>query len=136
MSHEIRVRVDCPNCDSSLMEPGVLVDGLDSILFSAKVGNSRGHLYQSQIYGSDNKIFQQVEDTPGTIVEYFCPRCRAAFPVVGACTCMAPIIALYLKDGGKMNVCTRNGCKKNSLNFEDSDVAFFLFRNQDQVGLF
>jgi hypothetical protein len=31
------------------MEPGVQVDALDSILFYAKVGNSRGHLYLSQI---------------------------------------------------------------------------------------
>lgn len=136
MSHEIRVLVNCPNCSGSLMEPGVQVDALDSILFQAKVGNSRGHLYLSQIYGSYNKIFKQVEEIIGAIVECSCPRCNAPFPVVGTCKCEAPIIALDLKNGGNINVCTRNGCKAHSLEFEDINSAFSLFRNQDQVGLF
>lgn len=83
MSHEIRVQVDCPNCSGSLMEPGVKVDGLDSILSLAKAGNSCGHLYLSQLYGSYNKIFKQVEDITGSIVECSCPLCRKPFPLVG-----------------------------------------------------
>jgi len=136
MSQEIRVQVNCPNCYGSLIEPGVQVDALDSIFFLAKVGNSRGHLYLSQIYGSHNKIFQQVEDIAWSIVEYFCPRCSTPFPVVGTCKCMASIIALYLEDGGCVEVCTRNGCKKNSLEFKNIDDAFRVFQNQDEVGLF
>ncbi len=136
MSHEISVQVNCPNCNGSLMEPGVKVDELDSILFLAKVGNSRGHLYLSQIYGSYNKIFKQVEDITGSIVECSCPRCSTPFPVVGTCKCKAPIIALNLKQGGNINVCTRNGCKTHSLEFENIDEAFSLFQNQDKVGLF
>ena len=136
MSHKIKVQVNCQNCNGSLMEPGVQVDALDSILFMAKVGDSRGHLYLSQIYGSYNKIFKQVDDISGSIVECFCPRCSTPFPVVGTCKCKAPIISLSLKDGGNINVCTRNGCKKHSLEFEDIDEAFSLFQNQDQVGLF
>ncbi len=136
MSHAIRVHVNCPNCKSSLMEPGVRVDELDSILFRVKIGDRRGHLYLSQIYGSYNKIFDQAEDIIGAIVECSCPRCDTPFPVIGACKCEAPIIALNLKNGGKINVCTRNGCKKHSLEFEDINAAFSLFRNQDQVGLF
>ena len=136
MSYEIRVQVNCPNCSGSLMEPGVKVDGLDSILFMAKVDNSIGHLYLSQLYGSYNKIFKQVEDITGSIVECSCPLCRIPFPLVGVCECKAPIIALDLKDGGNIKVCTRNGCKKHSLEFENSDDAFSLFRSQDKIGLF
>jgi len=136
MSHKIRVQVNCPTCNGSLMEPGVKVDALDSILFLAKVGNSRGHLYLSQIYGSYSKIFRQADDITGSIVECSCPRCNTPFPVVGTCKCEAPIISLNLKDGGNINVCTRNGCKKHSLEFEDIDQAFSLFQNQDHVGLF
>jgi hypothetical protein len=136
MSHEIRVQVNCPNCNGSLMEPEVQLDGFDSIFFLAKVGNSIGQLYLSQIYGSYNKIFRHVEDIIGSIVECSCPRCNTPFPVVGSCKCTAPIIALNLKNGGNINVCTRNGCKKHSLEFEDINAAFSLFRNQDEVGLF
>ena len=136
MSYEIRVQVNCPNCSGSLMEPGVKVDGLDSILFMAKVDNSRGPLYLSQLYGSYNKIFEQVEDITGSIVECSCPLCRIPFPLVGVCECKAPIIALDLKDGGNIKVCTRNGCKKHSLEFENSDDAFSLFQSQDKAGLF
>jgi hypothetical protein len=118
------------------MEPEVQVDGLDSILFIAKVGNSQGHLYLSQIYGSYNKIFRHVEDMVGSIVECSCPRCNTPFPVVGTCECAAPIIALNLKHGGIINVCTRNGCKEHSLEFEDINAAFSLFQSQDEVGLF
>jgi len=136
VSHEIRVQVDCPNCSASLMEPGVKVDGFDSILFLAKVGNSCGHLYLSQIYGSYNKFFKQVENITGSIVECSCPLCRKPFPSVGICECKAPVIALNLKHGGNIKVCTRNGCKKHSLEFENSDDAFSLFQSQDEAGLF
>ena len=136
MSQEIRVQVNCPNCYGSLIEPGVQVDALDSILFLTKVGNSRGHLYLSQIYGSGNKIFQQVEDIAGAIVAYFCPRCDTAFPEVGTCECMASKNALYLNDGGYVEVCTRNGCRQHWLEFKNIDDAFRVFQNQDEVGFF
>jgi hypothetical protein len=136
MANRIKVEVNCPNCDASLMEPGVKVDALDSILFMVKIRNQMGHLYLSQIYGSYNKVFKEVDDVPGSVVECSCPRCHTPFPVLGNCECKAPIIALSLKHGGAIKVCTRNGCKKHSLEFENIDEAFLFFKNQDEVGLF
>jgi len=45
------------------------------------------------------------------------------------------VIGLYLKVGGIIKVCTRNGCSHHSLEFEDSQDALNLFRSQDPSGL-
>jgi hypothetical protein len=136
MGNQLKVCVRCPNCGNELMCRDILVDKLDSIHFAARIAESRGDLYLSQIYGSYNKIFRGIEDIPDAVVECFCPECQEPFPTYGLCDCKAPMIGLNLKQGGMIKVCTRNGCKKHSLEFENSDDAFAIFQSQDEVGLF
>ena len=111
-----KILVNCPLCRESLMQTEPEVDRLPSIHFLAKVHDRLGHLYLSQIFGSYNKLFDGIEDIP-------------------ECECNAPIIMLSLHVGGSINVCSRNGCKHHSLEFEDIDSAYSLFRSQDQTGL-
>ncbi|MFZ7126892.1 MAG: hypothetical protein ACOWWM_12135 [Desulfobacterales bacterium] len=119
------------------MQPKVQVDQLDSIQFLVKIRDRIGNLYLSQVYGSYNKIFEGVEDNPGDIVQCSCPRCHQPFPVLHSCSsCTAPIIGLDLEGGGIIKVCSRNGCKQHSLEFENIDEALNLFHNQDESGLF
>lgn len=137
MANGIHIHVRCPQCNASLMTSQPQIDHLESIQFLAKIGSRIGHLYLSQVYGSYEKIFENIEDLPDAVVECSCPHCYQPFPVHQTCgTCQAPIIGLDLKVGGTIKVCSRNGCKHHSLEFEDSQDALNLFRSQEQSGLF
>jgi hypothetical protein len=136
MAHGLHIQVKCPHCGKSLMTPEPKIDQLDSIQFLSKIGNRIGHLYLSQVYGSYEKIFENIEDLPDAVVECSCPHCYRPFPVHHACgSCSAAVIGLDLKVGGIIKVCTRNGCAHHSLEFEDSQDALNLFRSQDPSGL-
>jgi hypothetical protein len=136
MAHGLHIQVKCPHCGKSLMTPEPKIDQLDSIQFLSKIGNRIGHLYLSQVYGSYEKIFENIEDLSDAVVECSCPHCYRPFPVHHACgSCSAAVIGLDLKVGGIIKVCTRNGCAHHSLEFEDSQDALNLFRSQDPSGL-
>ncbi len=137
MAHGIHIHVKCPTCEVSLMNPDLQVDELASIQLLVKIGNQIGHLYLSQVYGSYEKHFEGVENIPDAVIECSCPHCYSPFPVHKACgNCAAAIIGLDLKVGGIIKVCSRNGCKHHSLEFEDSQDALNLFRSQNGSGLF
>ena len=135
MADHIKVSVKCPECDKSLMNSQFIIDDLPSIDLKAKIQDKTGHLYLSQIYGSYNKEFVGIENIDGALVEISCPNCNRPFPEHGVCDCQAPIVGFNMKIGGTIKVCTRNGCKKHSLEFEDVDSAFALFQSQDSSGL-
>ena len=98
MAHGLHIHVQCPHCGKALMTPEPKIDQLDSIHFLVKIGNRIGHLYLSQVYGSYEKIFENVEDLPDAVVECSCPLCYRPFPVHQACgSCGAAVIGLDLK---------------------------------------
>lgn len=136
MAHILKILVMCPNCKKSLMAPERQIDGLDAIRISARVLKSEGDIYLSQVYGSYRKEFNGVINVEGTIVEGACPHCHTPFPIQQECECGASIFGLALQGGGIINVCSRNGCKQHSLEFENADDAFDLFRRQNVSGFF
>ena len=137
MAHGIHIAVRCPHCGVSLMTAERKIDHLDAIKFFVKIADRIGHLYLSQVYGSYAKIFEGVDDQGDAVVECSCPHCFQPFPVHQTCAaCQAPVIGLSLASGGIIKVCSRNGCRHHSLEFEDSRDALELFRNQDASGLF
>lgn len=125
----LTVQVKCPSCGHSLMNPKLPLDDLPSIDLQAKVQDRLGHIYLSQIYGSYAKRFSGVADIDASVVQFSCPHCHEPFPVVEICHCRAPMIALHLKIGGLVKICSRNGCKKHALEFEDADEMFELFQS-------
>ncbi|MBF0303154.1 MAG: hypothetical protein HQK73_08945 [Desulfamplus sp.] len=132
MNSQIKVEVNCPSCQKSLMIQGVKIDDLPAIEISAKISGKSGKVYLSQIYGSYQKKFVNVEDIPDTVVDCFCPKCQQPFPIKKVCSsCNAPVATLNLDIGGKINFCTRNGCPHHSVEFENLDSAFILFQKQN-----
>lgn len=128
--NQIRIAVNCPFCQNSLMNSKVLIDHLPSIQILAKISDKSGQVYLSQIYGSYQKKFVGVKDIPDSIVECFCPQCHELFPIEKLCSCNAPVATLNLQIGGKIHFCTRNGCKHHSVEFENIDDAYLLFQQQ------
>ncbi len=135
MSTHLKLTVKCPACGQSLMNPDVRVDGLPSIHLAVRGQDTPGSVYLSQIYGSYNKRFENVADVPGSVTPFSCPHCGVAFAPRSPCECGAPMIWVQLTMGGTINFCTRNGCTRHSLEFEDPDEAFILFQSQDETGL-
>lgn len=135
MSHPIQIQVKCPQCNKSLMNKETMIDRLPSIELEAKVAEKLGEIYLSQEYGSYQKQFEDVDDVMGSVATFSCPHCHQPFPVIQLCDCKAPMIGLQLEVGGKIKICSRNGCQRHSLEFEDINDAFMLFQRQDKTGL-
>jgi hypothetical protein len=136
MTHMLKLQVSCPNCKNSLMTPERLIDDLEAIRIKAKALDTTGEIFLSQVYGSYRKEFRDVKDVEGSVIEGLCPRCDTPFPINQMCECDAPLFSLSLHGGGLINICSRNGCKRHSLEFENADDAFELFRRQNGAGLF
>ena len=135
MTHRIKISVKCPHCKKSLMDERVLIDDLPSIKLEAKQGDRIGAIYLSQEYGSYHKKFEKVEDIIGSVVLFSCPHCHEPFPITQICECKAPMIGIQLEVGGMIKICSRNGCKRHALEFEDINDAFMLLMRQDKTGL-
>ncbi len=135
MGASVKIQVKCPTCNESLMNANKRVDGLPSIDLEARVGDREGHIYLSQVYGSYSKAFENVDDIEGSVAEISCPHCRTGLPQEGICACKAPIVSLTLHIGGIIKFCSRNGCQRHSLEFEDAGNAFQLFQSQDDSSL-
>ena len=136
MTYKLKLQLSCPNCKHSLMTPERRIDGLNAVRIKAKVMDSVGDIFLSQVYGSYQKEFSGTKDVKGSVIEGLCPHCHAPFPVHQMCECDAPLFSLSLHGGGFINICSRNGCERHSLEFENADDAFELFRRQNDSGLF
>ena len=135
MSNRIHIPVKCPICQVTLMNDKILIDDIPSIELEAKIGQKVGQIYLSQIYGSFEKQFINVDNVIGAIAIFSCPHCHQPLPVIQNCDCRAPMNGMLLEVGGMIKICSRNGCKRHSLEFEDVNDAFMLFMRKDQTGL-
>ena len=135
MSHQIEISVKCPTCHRSLMNDAELIDNLPVIELEAKIAEKVGQIFLSQVYGSFTKKFLNVDDIVGTIANLSCPHCHQPLPVIQNCDCQAPLVGMQLEVGGIIKICSRNGCKRHSLEFEDVNDAFMLLMKGDHTGL-
>ena len=134
MKGPIRVSVKCPSCGESLMDSNALIDYLPSIKLEATVADQVGHINLSQVYGSFNKAFSGVRDIEGSITEFACPHCHEPFPIQKTCSCDAPMVGLHMQVGGFLKFCTRNSCEEHSMEFENPEDMYLLFKYQDETG--
>lgn len=135
MSQQILISVKCPNCQQSLMNDSELLDNLPVIELEAKINEKVGKILLGQEYGSYNKKFVGVDDVMGSIAVFSCVHCHQPFPVIQNCDCRAPLVGIQLEVGGMIKICSRNGCKMHSLEFQDVNDAFMLLMKNDQTGL-
>jgi len=109
------VDVSCPRCNHRLMHPGHQLDGQPVIWVTAAFGGRHGWVRLSSLYGSQN-IQSQYEIPPDTIVQFFCPHCHAELRSSTDCAdCGAPMIAMIVRGGGVMRICSRHGCRAHML---------------------
>ena len=109
------IEVSCPRCNHSLMDESTGIDGHPSIRVTASFDRRHGWLRLSSLYGSYS-ILAEHEIPEGTVVGFHCPHCHAALAGPGGCPmCGAPMVALIVRGGGMVQVCSRRGCKNHML---------------------
>ncbi|MEW6685733.1 MAG: hypothetical protein AB1393_05950 [Candidatus Edwardsbacteria bacterium] len=123
----IQVTVECPHCRKSLMDEKVKIDGHPSIKVMIEYMKERGTLYLSSLYGSYN-IQSELLVPEGKIAHFFCPYCKAYLETTRICEkCEAPMVAMKFPRGGIIQICSRRGCKKHLVEFEDLETEIREF---------
>lgn len=123
----IEVKVKCVHCGHSLMNNKYKVDEYPSIEVIIGHHNKLWHLYLSAIYGSYN-VDCKWDIPKGTIVRFSCPHCNADLSSHALCEqCSAPMVAFDLTTGGRVQICSKRGCKKHFIEFEELDIALRTF---------
>lgn len=127
MIPEIALQVKCPVCQKSLMDRRHRLDGQPSVSLVVQIKGRKGWLRLSPLYGS-YAIESELELPAGAVSRVFCPKCEAELTSTFACDhCRAPMVPLLLREGGRIYICARKGCKKHFLEFEDVNEALAKF---------
>jgi len=134
MPHTINFDVNCPKCGKSLMDAYTTLLGKPSIKISIETENGKGTLRLCSIY--DCYTHQaDVEIRPKEIVKFYCPSCNENLSSEVKCeVCEAPMVSFKLEIGGKVNICSRRGCKNHSVNFVDLSSALDMFYHKYGYG--
>jgi (2Fe-2S) ferredoxin len=116
------VEVSCARCNHSLMDPDYTIDGHPSIRVTVSFSRKHGWLALSSLYGSHN-VSSKHEIPPDAVVHIFCPHCHAEMIGGAKCVeCGAPMVAMIVRGGGVVQICTRRGCKGHMLDLGDATI--------------
>ena len=125
----IQVKVKCPKCGKSLMDEEHKIDEHPSVKIVAEHKNKRFWVRLSSLYGSYN-LESEFVIPEGEEVGVFCPFCEADLAGTRKCEeCAAAMIPLKFFDGGVVEICSRKGCKKHLIEFENLENELRAFYN-------
>lgn len=115
----ISLKVRCPKCNKSLMDYTQYLNAKPSIKLNITHGGKEGVINLCSTYGCYDKVCN-IELIDNEIAVLFCPFCKAELSGALKCDlCEAPMVDFKLDKGGKVHVCSRIGCKKHFVSFED-----------------
>jgi len=115
----VSVQVKCPHCGKALMNSAKKLDGVPSIEVNLTYAGKHAPLYLSSLYGS-YKVETELNMPAGKVAGFRCPHCKVDLKSTRKCdACSSQMIAFELKAGGQVQICSRRGCKKHVLEFQD-----------------
>lgn len=130
MKKNISLAVKCPYCMKSLMNHDLQLHGYPSIKINIQTETERGTINLCSVY----ECFDHTADIDlekGIIVEFSCPHCNKELLTKEECTfCGAPMVSLLLETGGRVNICSRQGCPNHYVAFEDLSTELSRFYEQ------
>lgn len=130
MTNTVSLKVKCPLCSASLMDDEHKIDNEPGIKLEIAIGDKKGHIWLSSIYESYNHE-TNIEVHKGSVAIFSCPHCHGQITSREKCeACDAPLVPFHLEQGGKVTICSRAGCKKHSIAFEDLSTALGTFYDQ------
>ena len=109
------------------MDEEIKIDDHPSVKLNIQRGEERGTLRLSSLYGSYH-IDSELSVPQGEVVKFFCPHCKAELSGSRNCEkCNAPMIPMKFAQGGTVQICSRRGCKKHLIEFEDLESELRAF---------
>ncbi len=132
MPKVVSIAVKCPHCNTSLMDDSHLINNRESIRLNIETTiHQKGNIWLSSIYG-DYNYSCEFQIPEGDIVNFYCPHCHEDLKrkKVECDICGAPIVSFNSTVGGRVSICSRNGCKNHYVVFEDLDTAIRKFYDE------
>lgn len=115
----ISLKVKCPYCDKSLMDYTQFLNTKPSIKLKIELDGIQGIINLCSTFGCYDKI-STIPLKENHIALLLCPHCGKNLANSNLCNlCHAPIVDFSLEKGGKVHVCSRIGCTKHYVSFED-----------------
>jgi hypothetical protein len=130
----ISLKVKCSNCEKSLMDHTLFLNAKPSIKVHVEMSGRQGTLNLCSSYGCFDKN-STIELTQGEIAVLSCPYCRKELQGSHVCDlCGAPIVDFRLDKGGNVHFCSRIGCEKHYVSFEDIYATLTSFYHEYDYG--
>jgi len=122
---------ECPHCHRSFMNEANPIKGKPCIAIHGKLpddaGGKEGAVRLSSHYG-DFTVELAMVIPDKTIVKFTCPFCAWDLTSSRICeVCDAPMVALQMGRGGILQFCSRRGCRKHLIEFEDPEADLKAF---------
>ena len=117
----ISISVKCPHCGKSLVSATKKLDKVPALEVNLTYAGKHAPLYLSSLYGS--YMVEIALNVPsGKVAGFRCPHCKADLKILRKCeACGAQMVAFDLKEGGQVQFCSKRGCKKHLLEFQNPD---------------
>ncbi|HPE35449.1 MAG TPA: hypothetical protein PLI65_11700 [Bacteroidales bacterium] len=119
MKKYISLAVKCPHCGESLMDLNHLIHGYPSVKVNIETKRARGIIWLCSIYDCfdhENNIELREDEE----VQFYCPHCNQSLMLETRCNlCNAQMVGFNIKVGGKVDICSRKGCKNHYVVFEN-----------------
>ncbi|MHA1211632.1 MAG: class I tRNA ligase family protein [Candidatus Heimdallarchaeota archaeon] len=131
----VSLRVNCPKCEKSLMDTKTLVDNMPAVKLIITFGDQKGIIHLSSIYGSYNYT-ANLKIPPSIEAKFSCPHCNEnLISDIKCAECSATMIPLNIENQrGVVRICSRAGCKKHNVEFEDLSHALEHFHSTFDYG--
>lgn len=129
MSRKISLNVSCPHCRKFLKDESMLIGNHPAIHLKIELPEGvHSQIWLSSIY-NDFNYSCELPIADSTIVKFFCPHCGEQLirQKVTCDDCDAPIVSFLCSVGGRVSICSRNGCKNHYFVFDDVDTALRKF---------
>ena len=130
MDKLIALKIKCPHCGTSLMDPYHLVQDKPSVHLEIDVDEKKGHVHLCSFYGcTDHHSSIEVED--GKTTDFYCPSCHEHLISAHKCKeCDTPMVPLQLEKGGRIYMCAKRGCNQHYLEFKNVSDALRKMYNE------
>ena len=117
------------------MDDTHLVDNCPSIFLKLITDKDEGPIRLSSVWNSYNYL-SDIEIPKGSIVKMACTHCNSELIGKSRCdNCNAPMISYDLDLGGRVDICSRVGCKNHFVKLVDFSFALKnLFNESDLYG--
>ena len=130
MTKIVSINAKCPHCGKSFMDHENLLHEKPSIKLNIEVADNRGTIRLCSVYDCYDHLCD-FELKKGEIAKFYCPDCNKQLISNDTCDlCNAPVIPLIMQIGGKLYFCSRRGCTKHVVAFEDLNLELRKFYHE------